>query len=265
MITSINEFRKQYSFQINEMSYASLQLEIDDLKQQLQNLFDEQELEAGQKGDAWTDEDANRYGAMMNKIERKIETREKYIDRLRSGSRKAEPKQLIPGEKINYKGEECTILYVIAPGTYEVAAGKTPEVGLASPANTTYNNSAVRVTNVEGNNIFVNTWKDGGGFNNFAKKINIDELDGIIVVPYAELQQTTPTSTKVKTPRAPKSNLVSILTKNIETIETSFRAYKDRTLEEQATIFKNRYGLNSSVDEIVAALKEMGFGTQTTE
>lgn len=252
---------------INEMSYASIQQEIEDLEDQLKQLFQDQEAEAGQKGDKWTDADANVYGSMMNKIERKIETRKNYLNRLRSGSRKAAPKELIPGEKINYKGTEHTILYVIGPDSYGVAA-KThqPEVGLANTSDTTYKNKPVRVTNVEDGNVFINTWKDGGGFNNFANKISLNELDGIVVVPYAELQQTTtPKTPKAKTTHTPKSGLVSYLTKNIETIETSFRAYKDRTLEEQATIFKTRYGLNYSVEEIVAALKEMGFGTQTTE
>ena len=36
-------------------------------------LYDEMNSEAGQMGDAWTDKEANRYGAQLEKIDRKIE------------------------------------------------------------------------------------------------------------------------------------------------------------------------------------------------
>lgn len=266
MITTINEFRKHQLNMINEMSYASLQGEIEDLKAQLAQLFQDQETEAGQKGDAWTDEDANRYGAEMNKIERKIETRQKYIDRLRSG-RKTTSKQLEPGEKINYNGEECTILYVISPDSYGVAA-KThqPEVGLANTSTTTYNNQPVRVTNVEVDNIgsisiFINTWKDGGGFNNFAKKVTIDQLEGVIVVPYEELQSKPKSNTtKQIKPKVDVNikNVIRTLTKNIDSVKPSIDKFKDRTPQEQAAIFKKRFNMPETIEMIVTGLQEMG-------
>lgn len=267
MITSINEFRKHLNSSIiNEMSYASLQSEIDDLKQQLQNLFDEQDLEAGQKGDQWTDADANRYGAQMNKIERKIQTRQNYIDRLRSGSRKSStPKQqLTEGEKITYNGEECTILYVLPPDVYSVLVEKEPAVvKLASTSNTTYQNKPVRVTNVEGNNVFINTWKDNGaGFNNFAKKVTIDELDGVIVVPYEELQGKPRTGKEPKAkPNRAVRDAISTLTKNMDSVKPSIDKFKERTPEQQATIFKSRFKMWEDIETIVAAMKQMGLIT----
>jgi hypothetical protein len=36
--------------------------------------YDDMEAEAGEKGNDWTDKDANRYGNMLNKIDSKIET-----------------------------------------------------------------------------------------------------------------------------------------------------------------------------------------------
>ena len=37
------------------------------------DIFDEQEAEAGEKGDDWSDADANKYGDRLNKIDAKIE------------------------------------------------------------------------------------------------------------------------------------------------------------------------------------------------
>lgn len=253
MITTINEFRKHQLNMINEMSYASLQGEIDALKAQLAQLFQDQETEAGQKGDAWTDEDANRYGAEMNKIERKIETRQKYIDRLRAG-RKGSSQTLNVGDKITYNGVEHTIV-----------ANNGNEVKLANTSDTTYQGKPIRVTHVEGSKVFVNTWKESGGFNNFAKGINIDEIENLIVVPVAEF-------TKTREPRQPKDrqpkpdrervlairNIIKVLNKNIDSVKPSIDKFKDRTPEEQATIFKSRFRMNDSIEMIVAALKEMG-------
>lgn len=38
------------------------------------DIFQEQDIEAGEKGENWSDEDANRYGTELNKIEDKIAT-----------------------------------------------------------------------------------------------------------------------------------------------------------------------------------------------
>ena len=38
------------------------------------NVYDEMEAEAGEKGDKWNDDDANRYGSQLNDVDTKIET-----------------------------------------------------------------------------------------------------------------------------------------------------------------------------------------------
>jgi hypothetical protein len=54
----------------NDLKYA---------KQDLRDLKRDMEEEAGEKGEKWTDEDANRYGEQMNFIEAQIESLEKQI------------------------------------------------------------------------------------------------------------------------------------------------------------------------------------------
>ena len=37
------------------------------------NIYDDMDAEAGEKGDEWSDADANRYGAQLNKVDTEIE------------------------------------------------------------------------------------------------------------------------------------------------------------------------------------------------
>jgi len=54
--------------------------ELKQSKIDLKQLHTDMELEAGQKGDKWTDADANRYGGEMNDVEKKIEDLENKLD-----------------------------------------------------------------------------------------------------------------------------------------------------------------------------------------
>lgn len=81
MITSINEFRKIYEATKADRIYM-LRQEIVQLKRQLQQLFSDQDLEAGQKGDQWNDDDGNRYGAQMNDVQEQIDAKEEQLQRL---------------------------------------------------------------------------------------------------------------------------------------------------------------------------------------
>ena len=50
-----------------------INLEIKDLYQDRDQLFYDMDLDAGQKGEEWTDTDANEYGSMLNNVEAEIE------------------------------------------------------------------------------------------------------------------------------------------------------------------------------------------------
>ena len=56
--------------------------ELASLKQERKDLDRDMENEAGQKGDAWTDEDANRYGELMNVKDKEIEKIEAEVAKL---------------------------------------------------------------------------------------------------------------------------------------------------------------------------------------
>jgi hypothetical protein len=239
MITSINEFRNHYN-SINEMSYASLQGEIDAFTAQL--------AELGPDADP----------KQIEILKRKIQTRQNYIDRLKSG-RKSNPKTLNVGEPISFQNREYTIVAIT-----------DADVVLANET-TTYQGKPVRITNVEGDNIFINTSNDKGGFNNFAKKITIADLQGLTTVSKSMLGERTP-----KEPRAPREpkvkanpeikQAVKILQKNIESVQPSIDKFKDRSPEQQAQIFQKRFNMPFTVDVIVQALNAMGlYGTEVTE
>lgn len=262
MITTINEFRNNLN-PINEMSYASLQNEIDEYTQQLNQLkidMEEELAEFAEAGTLESDEGAKRrdwYGSEMNKLERKIETRRKYIERLRSG-RKSEPKHLTVGSTITYQGTQYIVLSIDINSDSAQIVKHTDE-GIYSKGN------PIRITNVEPNGkIFVNTWKDnGGGFNNFAKVISISDIDNVETKTISELTTTTriPKEPKVKVDRERINSIkqiVRILTKNIDSVKPSIDKFKDRTAEEQATIFKKRFNIPFDVELIIAALQQMG-------
>jgi len=236
MITTINEFRKTLQ-PINEMSYASLQGEIDAFTAQLQ------ELEAN-NGDP----------KQIEILKRKIDTRSRYIDRLKSGRKTASVSTLNPGETITYNNEPCIIVSI-----------EGDNVQLAN-SSTTLNGQPVRITHVEGNKIFVNTSKGDGTFNNFAKGISLDQLENLITVPTTELiQKPEPRQPREKKPKVDRQQVIAIrqiirsLNKNIDSVQSSLNSYKDRTAEEQAAIFQKRYGLQEySIEQIVTALQQMG-------
>jgi len=50
-----------------------INLELKDLYREEREAFGEQDAEAGQKGQDWSDDDANRYGKIFNEIHDKIE------------------------------------------------------------------------------------------------------------------------------------------------------------------------------------------------
>lgn len=52
---------------------------LSDLKTQLRELYSEMDAEAGQKGDDWSDADANRYGEDMNNLEEKIQKQKEIV------------------------------------------------------------------------------------------------------------------------------------------------------------------------------------------
>ena len=52
-------------------SQRNIQEDIEDATRELKQTYSDMEQEAGQKGDKWTDKDANRYGGILNKLESK--------------------------------------------------------------------------------------------------------------------------------------------------------------------------------------------------
>tara|TARA_R100001443_G_scaffold103938_1_gene112424 strand:+ start:101 stop:1474 length:1374 start_codon:yes stop_codon:yes gene_type:complete len=54
-------------------SQSNIQEDIEDVTRELKQTYSDMEQEAGQKGDKWTDKDANRYGKILNKLESKYE------------------------------------------------------------------------------------------------------------------------------------------------------------------------------------------------
>jgi hypothetical protein len=69
------------TFKRRSQEIQYVESEIRDLKQQLVELDNDMRMEAGQKGDNWTDADANRYGEQMMAAENEIEKLNKKLDR----------------------------------------------------------------------------------------------------------------------------------------------------------------------------------------
>lgn len=67
-------------FENNSWEIEQYKEEIKQAEADLKQLFSDQDLEAGEKGDDWSDEDANRYGEEMNDLEKKIDDLRKKID-----------------------------------------------------------------------------------------------------------------------------------------------------------------------------------------
>lgn len=107
------KFLKTLESFINEAKKSALELEdhirdleteLKDLKRELKSLFEEQDLEAGEKGEDWTDADANRYGAQMNEVEKKIESKQEEIKKaeaqLYNLTKSRGPREPKPGDDI---------------------------------------------------------------------------------------------------------------------------------------------------------------------
>ena len=67
---------KKWNLQ-DEIMY--LEQELKDTQYELDSLFSEMNQEAGQKGESWNDDDGNRYGEKMNKVENRKESIKKLI------------------------------------------------------------------------------------------------------------------------------------------------------------------------------------------
>jgi hypothetical protein len=72
----LDNLKKKWNLQ-DEIMY--LEDELRDVESELNNLFTDMEAEAGEKGEAWTDKDGNRYGVLMNKAESRKESIKKLI------------------------------------------------------------------------------------------------------------------------------------------------------------------------------------------
>ena len=72
---AIQKKRPLYGKERTKAQYKLLDIsqELKDLYDERANLYSDMENEAGQKGDKWSDDDANRYGGELNDVESKIE------------------------------------------------------------------------------------------------------------------------------------------------------------------------------------------------
>jgi hypothetical protein len=52
----------------------SISQDLKDAYAERRNIYDDMESEAGEKGDSWTDDDANRYGSRLNLVDAEIES-----------------------------------------------------------------------------------------------------------------------------------------------------------------------------------------------
>lgn len=50
-----------------------ISMDLKDAYTERRNIYDDMESEAGEKGDSWTDDDANRYGSRLNLVDAEIE------------------------------------------------------------------------------------------------------------------------------------------------------------------------------------------------
>ena len=77
-----------------------------------------------------------------------------------------------------------------------------------------------------------------------------------------ELKKLEEKIKKIENPKARERRTVQTdakkkLTKNIEDINRSVKSWPDRTLQQQAEIYKTRYKITDDLDTIVAVLKEL--------
>lgn len=67
-----------------EDKYDELEWELKDLKSRRRQLDIDMELDAGEMGDKWTDDDANRYGTEMNELDNNIEKIEAMMNKIKT-------------------------------------------------------------------------------------------------------------------------------------------------------------------------------------
>jgi folate-binding Fe-S cluster repair protein YgfZ len=74
------EYKKRLAKRVYGKKREELENQLDEIYDELKDLysqrsetFKDQDLEAGEKGDDWSDEDANRYGKILNDIDDQIE------------------------------------------------------------------------------------------------------------------------------------------------------------------------------------------------
>lgn len=89
-----------------------------------------------------------------------------------------------------------------------------------------------------------------------------DEWGGKIDKMEKEVEKIKEKIAKLKIPikpREPKpfTDAKKLLTKNIDDIKQSMKSYPDRTVQQQAEIYKKRYKIKDGLETIATALKEI--------
>jgi len=77
----LKDFQRMEELQDLQGDIDTLKYKLEDEKKYYDSLFVDQDIEAGQKGENWSDDDANRYGRMMNESAEKIAAIQLLIDK----------------------------------------------------------------------------------------------------------------------------------------------------------------------------------------
>ena len=77
----LKDFQRMEELQDLQGDIDTLKYKLEDEKKHYDSLFVDQDVEAGQKGENWSDDDANRYGVMMNESAEKIAAIKLLIDK----------------------------------------------------------------------------------------------------------------------------------------------------------------------------------------
>ena len=77
----LKDFQRMEELQDLQGDIDTLKYKLEDEKKYYDSLFVDQDVEAGQKGENWSDDDANRYGVMMNESAEKIAAIKLLIDK----------------------------------------------------------------------------------------------------------------------------------------------------------------------------------------
>lgn len=78
----------------------------------------------------------------------------------------------------------------------------------------------------------------------------IDKLD-------LQIEKMENPATRKKREAGLQTDSKRILLKNIEDVKRSMKAWPDRNVEEQASIYKKRYGISDELTAVVGAIKEL--------